>query len=269
MSEKISEQEYLKRFLGGGYREVAYENLLPLDKQKLWLSNKKVSDNNSNNKKVCPVCKNELMLYLPYGEYMRYNAQCPYCDSLERHRAYWMYWEKLNLFEGKRIRLLHFAPEKCFLNEIKKMEFIDYYPVDLNAGFYGIREKVDITDIPYKDHMFDLIICNHVLEHIPNEVKALSELYRVLKIDGTAFLTVPVCDHAEMTLEKEEYNTPELRREFYGNPDHVRMYGKDFKTRLEHAGFIVNRILMNEEYAKEELDRYGLYKNEAMYECRK
>ena len=91
----------------------------------------------------------------------------------------------------------------------------------------------------------------------------------MLKIDGTAFLTVPVCDHAEMTLEKEEYNTPELRREFYGNPDHVRMYGKDFTTRLEHAGFIVNRILMNEEYAKEELDRYGLYKNEAMYECRK
>lgn len=240
-----------------------------MDKQKLWLSNKKVAGYNPEGRKVCPVCKKELMLYLPYGEYMRYNAQCPYCGSLERHRAYWMYWKKYNIFDGKRIRLLHFAPEKCFLDEIRKMEWIDYYPVDLNAEFYGIREKVDITDIPYKDHMFDLIICNHVLEHIPNESKALSELQRVLDIDGTAFITVPVCESAETTLEKEEYNTPQLRRKFYGNSDHVRMYGKDFAGRLENAGFMVNRIIINENYTKEELDMYGVYKNETIYKCKK
>lgn len=259
-----------------GQHEVAdflqnkgFKTIICFDKQDFWLSDIGVQIHRPEGKKICPVCGNELRVYLPYGAHMRFNVDCPWCASKERHRAYWLYWNKINFFNGKKIRLLHFAPERIFFDKISKLEFIDYYPVDIDPDKYGVKEKADITNIPYEDNMFDAIICNHVLEHIEDEKKALSELKRVLKTDGVAFLNVPVFRNYETTLEKPEYNTPELRLEYYGQSDHVRRYGRDYDERLRRAGFLVKEISINEDYSQEEVDKYGLNRWECIYECRK
>lgn len=246
-----------------------FGNVIPLDIQEFWLSDIEVRKNNPAGEKECPLCHNKLKLFLPEGAHMRFNAECPYCGSRERHRAYFLYWKRTHLFDGMKMRVLHFAPERAFNDLISGMEFIDYYPVDINPKLYRIREKVDITDIQYKDNMFDVIICNHVLEHIPDEKKALSELRRVLKKGGKAFLNVPIFKRYATTLEKAEYNTPELRLKYYGQDDHVRAYGLDYEERLIQAGFETKAILINKEFSREELERYGLENSECIYECGK
>ena len=167
------------------------------------------------------------------------------------------------------MKILHFAPERAFYDKISKIPFVDYYPVDINPMVYGVKEKVDITDILYENDMFDVIICNHVLEHIPDEQKALAELKRVLKKGGKAFLNVPVFFKYKTTLEKAEYNTPEMRLKYYGQRDHVRAYGLDYEEHLKRVGFEVKMILINKNYSSEELDRFGLQSNEYIYECSK
>lgn len=250
-------------------REQGFENIIPLDIQELWLLDLMVREYNPLGEKECPICKNKLNVFLPAGEHMRFNVICPYCGSRERHRAYYLYWKKSNLFNGEKMKILHFAPERAFYDKISKIPFVDYYPVDINPMVYGVKEKVDITDILYENDMFDVIICNHVLEHIPDEQKALAELKRVLKKGGKAFLNVPVFFKYKTTLEKAEYNTPEMRLKYYGQRDHVRAYGLDYEEHLKRVGFEVKMILINKNYSSEELDRFGLQSNEYIYECSK
>lgn len=250
-------------------RKLGFKNIIPFDMQEFWLSDTEVSNCNPMGEKICPICNNRLKIFLPSGEKMRFNVLCPYCSSRERHRAYWLYWEKTNLFNGTRMKLLHFAPERAFFDKISNMKFVDYYPVDINPKVYGVKEKVDITNILYDDNMFDVIICNHVLEHIPDEQKALSELIRVLKKGGKAFLNVPVFEQYKTTLEKEEYNTPELRFKYYGQSDHVRAYGLDYEEHLRRAGFETEKVLISKDFSERELERYGLRNNECIHECRK
>lgn len=246
-----------------------FENILCLDRQELWLSNIEVRNHRPEGKKFCPICEKELDVYLPFGAKIRYNAVCPWCGSNERHRAYWLYWKRCNYFTPNKIKMLHFAPERGLFERFVNMNNIDYYPVDIDVNRYGVKEKVDITDIPYLDNMFDIIICNHVLEHILDEQKALSELRRVLNLEGMAFLNVPVFQNYETTLEKDEYDTPELRLKYYGQGDHVRRYGRDYGERLRQAGFYVKEIEVNNIYSKEKLEEYGLQENERIYECKK
>lgn len=245
------------------------KNVLYFNRQEFWLSDIGVQNHRPEGEKECPVCGNKLGVYLPYGEHMRYNADCPKCSSKERHRAYWLYWRKSNIFSGKKINLLHFAPERAFYDKISDMREIDYYPVDIDIKKYGVREKVDITNIPYENDTFDIIICNHVLEHVSDDMKALSELYRVLKGNGMAFINAPIFDNYDVTLEKTEYNTPELRLKHYGQSDHVRGYGRDYCDRLSQVGFLVDEIHISDLYTKEELRKYGLQGNEMIHECRK
>lgn len=222
--------------------------------------------------RVCPICRNEIRLYVPFGETLRPNAQCPVCRSMERHRSLFLYFKnETTLFSSKLDRkVLHFAPEWCFRDKFRECIGMDYYPVDINPDFPGIRDVVDITDIPYEDAYFDVIICSHVIEHIANEQKALSELYRVLKDDGVAYINVPISDALEVTLEKEQYNTPELRSQYYGQFDHVRLYGNDYPNRLEHyGGWKVDVIDYNSSFTDAETRMYGLSKNEKIYKCTK
>lgn len=246
-----------------------FKTILCLDRQDFWLSDIGVQNHNPEGQKICPVCGNELKVYFPYGAHIRFNADCPWCASKERHRAYWLYWNKIGLFNGKCMKLLHFAPEKIFYDKISNLDYVEYYPVDIDPDKYGVKKKVDIMDIPYGDNMFDIIICNHVLEHIPDEEKALFELKRVLKKNGVAFLNVPVYEDYETTLENIDYNTPELRLKYYGQSDHVRRYGRDYSERLKRAGFIVKDILISKDYSEEELNRYGLGRREHMWEFHK
>ena len=198
----------------------------------------------------CPIC-GELSIFnsVKFGKTPRYYAQCPNCGSLERHRLVFFlflnkYWD---LLTNKNIKLLHFAPEDMFYDFFKKHSNIDYFPVDINPVKYDaknilLRDLVNMEDIPYDDDEFDVIYNCHVLEHVPDDIKAMGELYRVLKPDGVCIIMIPQFPYLEETLEKEEYNTPELRLKHYGQRDHLRKYGLDFKDRLESVGFNVQEV---------------------------
>ncbi len=217
--------------------------------------------------RYCPICGKEAEEFLPFGLRKRENAKCPNCGSLERHRALWLLMEREGLFEPSKT-VLHFAPEKTFLTRFREVWGENYWPVDLNPKMHGVRKAVDITEIPFEDGTFDLIVCNHVLEHIPDEKKAVAELSRVLKRDGgTALISVPVF-RTEKTLEKPEYNTPELREKYYGQHDHVRAYGRDFGQRLSAlSDFSVTEVQMDRQLPPEDAVRYCLYDNDHFYIC--
>jgi len=220
-------------------------------------------------KRICPVCNQKFRIYLPFGISLRKNAQCPFCQSLERQRTMWLYFrDVIKLFsETNELRILHFAPEVTFNKQFSLMKNVDYYPVDYNPDFENIREVVDMRKMQYSDNMFDIIICNHVLEHIPDERLAIKELHRVLKINGAVYLTVPIDYALDNTLEDSKYCTPELRLKYYGQDDHVRRYGKDFHKRLESAGFVVKILEPNASFSKKELSFYGLNPEEQIFMC--
>jgi len=227
-------------------------------------------DLNVNNKKKCSVCNSDLRLFVPFGVKLRRNAKCPVCGSMERHRAFFRLLTKDGFFtNNKKVKLLHFAPEPCFFEQLGVNENIDYYPVDFDPDYPGIVRVVDITDIPYHDNEFDFIFCHHVLEHIPDDKTAMAELYRVLKVNGLAYISVPLNLKLSETLEKDEYNTPELRLKYYNQEDHVRFYSLDVVDRLETAGFIVTVVKPNKDLSDEELYRYGLIRNAIFFKCEK
>ena len=220
----------------------------------------------TNTMHKCPVCMNELKAFLTAGTPPRPNATCPHCGSFERHRYLWLYIEKFCLLGAKEIKLLHFAPERCYFEAINANSSIDYYPVDINPNFANIRDVVDITNIPYNDGKFDIIICNHVIEHIPDEKKALAELKRVLSSNGTAFISAPVAWHMDVTSENLDF-TPEERLKHYGMAEHVRLYGKDYLDRLRAGGFNVEMTLCTELFTLEELFCYGIPEREKIFKC--
>lgn len=215
----------------------------------------------------CPICKTKLNVFMPYGANIRKNADCPICHSKERHRFLWLYFEKNNIFDrcGK---ILHFAPEKFFYDKFSSLPNIDYWPADIRK-LPTVRTVVDITDIPFSDSNFDVIICNHVLEHVTNDQKAISELYRVLSPNGVAFINVPIDMKRATTLENSEYNTPELRFKYYGQHDHVRLYGRDFPRMLEKAGFLVDEVHCAANMSSSMIYKYGLSQDGVMYVCKK
>lgn len=222
----------------------------------------------------CPIC-GELSIFEPFGVHPRMNVRCPKCGSLERHRLVYLFFQ-LNysyLLENEEINLLHFAPETVFYNYFKQKDNINYHTVDLYPETYESRnihitQKVDMQNIPYPDKNFDFIYNCHVLEHVPNDIKGMEELYRVLKDDGVCITLVPQ-SNIETTLENEDFNTPELRKKYYGQEDHLRKYGLDFKNRLESVGFNVNEIRAEDIIKSEsEKELYNLI-NDVIYVCTK
>ena len=211
---------------------------------------------------VCPICNSKFKEFGTFGLVPRKNARCHKCGSLERHRLLWKYFnEKTDLFKlNKKVQLLHFAPERAFYNIFSTNHNIEYYPCDLSPEHYAYEgnvkvQKADITDIPFEENCFDVIICNHILEHIPNDALAMSELYRVLKKDGWAILQVPIDYKRETTYEDFSITTPEGRKTAFGQHDHVRRYGRDYKDRLKKVGFIVNEDDFVKSFSQEDLFR--------------
>lgn len=182
---------------------------------------------------------------------------------------------KLHFFKkGKNMKLLHFAPEKCFYDIFSNMKNIDYVPCDLFPEMYRYKGnvkilEVDMTKIKFKDETFDFIICNQVLEHIPNDALAMSELYRVMKTKGAGIFQVPIDYSREVTYEDFSINSPEGRKKAFGQHDHVRWYGRDYKKRLENAGFrvIEDNFVMG--FSTEEIHKFGLTPTEFIYYCQK
>lgn len=183
----------------------------------------------------CPLCRASYSKFLSMGTPPKPNARCPGCGSLERHRLLWVGMDYLQTqgVLGKGGRLLHMAPEGCLMKELRKN--YEYVSVDMYAS--EVQAKADITALCFSDKYFDAIICNHVLEHVPDDRKAISELYRVLKHGGWGSIQVPI--KAERTLEDTSVTDPVERERLYGQSDHVRQYGEDFRGRLQEAGFDV------------------------------
>ncbi|WP_153800680.1 class I SAM-dependent methyltransferase [Foetidibacter luteolus] len=227
-------------------------------------------------KVVCTICHSTFREFGPFGLVTRQNALCHNCGSLERHRLTWKYLqEKTDFFNpGKKTQLLHFAPEKALYDVFSENENIEYIPCDLFPEYYNYNGKVDIrtvdiTNIPFEDNRFDVVLCNHVLEHIPDDKLAMRELYRVLKKGGWAILQVPIDYNRATTYEDFSIRTPEERLKAFGQSDHVRWYGRDYKDRLAEAGFKVTEDSYVKSFSSGDLFRYGLMASELIYYCKK
>jgi SAM-dependent methyltransferase len=184
----------------------------------------------------CPVCGRRSRRFRAFGRAAREGAQCIHCGALERHRLLWLFLERRTdlLAAGPR-RLLHVAPERCLEVRLRRALGEGYLTADLVDPEAMLR--MDVTDIRFPDGSFDAILCSHVLEHVPDDRRAMRELHRVLRRGGFAIFMVPV--GRERTFEDPSIADPEARRAAFGQEDHVRVYGCDVAERLSGAGFRV------------------------------
>lgn len=215
---------------------------------------------------TCPICGGHFRKFLTFGVKPRQNAQCPGCGSLERHRLFWLYVSrKTNLFDGKQREMLHIAPERALESKFRQLFGKNYLTADLHNPRAMV--KMDITDIQYPPESFDIVYCSHVFEHVPDDMKAMAEILRVLKPGGWAILQVPIV--RQQTLEDPGITTPEERERVFGQHDHVRAYGLDYKDRLEAAGFVVTVDGYIKELGAELIRKHCLIEDEGIYFCTK
>ncbi|MFN3402861.1 MAG: class I SAM-dependent methyltransferase [Cytophagaceae bacterium] len=215
----------------------------------------------------CPIIQKKYRKFLPYGRIPRPNALCPDSLSLERHRLMWLYLKNKTNFFTANLKVLHIAPEHCFINKFESLPNLDYITADLESPLAKV--KMDIHAIPFKENTFDVAFCNHVMEHVDDDIKAMSEIYRVLKPGGWAIIQSPIDPALEKTFEDPTIISPAEREKAYGQSDHVRTYGKDYKQRLEKAGFHVTEDRYVMEMDPELVKYYALPSEEIIYLCRK
>ena len=220
------------------------------------------------NKFTDPIDGKSYRKFLPYGYgKQRDNALSPGTLSLERHRQMWLYLQNETDFFTKNYKVLHIAPEQEFLRKFKKMKNLDYTSADLFSPIVDV--KADILDLPFADESFDVIFCNHVLEHIEDDRKAMSELYRVMKKGGWGILQVPMKNSLEKTYEDFTITNPKERQKHFGQYDHVRWYGMDYFDRLKSVGFDAEANFYSQKFSEEDIKRFGLNKNEILPVVRK
>ena len=215
-----------------------------------------------------PIDGKSFRKFLSYGyNKLRKNALSPSTLSLERHRLLWLYLINETVLFEKKIKLLHFAPEQAFYKRFKKLNNIQYDSIDINSPLAKI--KADICDLPIKDNTYDFILCNHVLEHVLDDKKAMSELYRVLKKGGTGIFQVPIDMNRKKTFQDDSITDKLERNKIFGQYDHVRVYGKDYFNKLENTGFKVQQIDYSKEFSNEEILKYSIIKGEVIPVCTK
>ena len=224
------------------------------------LANKRIKDFEQAAKGVfprtCPVCDYKGM-FVAFGFPPRFDAQCPGCRSLERHRLMWLFLDRSGLFAQPR-KVLHFAPEPL-LEEIVSAVADVYETSDLFAK-RDVTHRVNIEDTGLPDAGYDVIICSHVLEHV-DDAKALSELYRMLVPGGVALLATPVVEGWATSYENPDIDGEKDRLLHFGQGDHVRYFGRDIRDRIRKAGFAL------EDFAALEPDvhTYGLQRGETLF----
>ncbi len=201
--------------------------------------------------------------FLPYGYgKQRENALSPGTLSLERHRQMWLYLQNETDFFTKNYKILHIAPEQEFFRKFRKMKNLHYTSADLYSPLVDV--KADILDLPFEDESFDIVFCNHVLEHIEDDSKAMRELYRVLRKGGWGILQVPLKNSLEKTFEDFSIREPKERQKHFGQYDHVRWYGMDYFDRLKKVGFEVDVNYYSRTFSPEERKKFGLLENEIL-----
>ena len=215
----------------------------------------------------CPICDHHFSNFLPYGVHPRPNALCPKCLSLERHRLMWLYLNRKTHFFKSEYRLLHVAPEQVFYKLFRNQKNLNYLTIDLESPLADI--KMNLEEMTFDNEEFDVIFCNHVLEHVNNDAKALSEIYRVLRKGGFAILQSCIDYNREKTYEDPAITDPKDREREFWQKDHLRLYGMDYGSRLKSAGFEVEESHFIDEFTPEEIDRYKLTSEEIIFIGRK
>ncbi len=210
--------------------------------------------------KECPVCGCKRTKFLPYGYVVqRDNALCPNCLSLERHRLMWLYLSIETNLLVDRPKLLHIAPEVSIMRPLKRRYTRvaqNYITADLESPLADLH--FDVQDIPLKDEYAEVIICNHIMEHVEDDIKAMRELHRVMKRGGWGIILSPVEYDRPTTYEDDSITDPEERTRIFGQYDHRRIYGRDYAKRLRTAGFEVEEIRYINEFTPEEQERFSL-----------
>jgi len=222
----------------------------------------------SGDKFTDPIDGKSFRKFLSYGyNKLRKNALSPSTLSLERHRLLWLYLKNETVLFEKKIKLLHFAPEQAFYKRFKKLRNIQYDTIDINSPLAKI--KADICDLPIKENTYDFILCNHVLEHVLDDNKAMSELYRVLKKGGTGIFQVPIDMKREKTFQDDSITDKLERNKIFGQYDHVRIYGKDYFNKLEDTGFKVQQVDYSKKFSDKEILKFSIIKGEIIPVCTK
>ena len=238
-----------------------------------------------------PIDGKHFRTFLPYGYgTQRNNVLSPSTLSLERHRLLWLYLKTdTDFFQSEFIsdsensstnakiskdtetssalKVLHFAPEQCFLKQFRSLKHLDYTTTDLESPLADV--KADICNLPFKENEFDVILCNHVLEHIPDDTKAMQELYRILKPGGYGIFQIPQDLNRETTFEDDSITDPKERAKIFGQYDHVRVYGRDYFDKLRSIGFQVEEVDYTQSLSEEAISKYCLAKGEIIPVVRK
>lgn len=208
----------------------------------------------------CPVCGTKRRKFLPYGYVTsRENALCPNCLSLERHRLLWLWLQReSDLFE-RCPKLLHVAPEVCLMRHLRKAykgHEVDYVTADLESPLADMH--FDIQQIPLADNSFDVIFCNHIMEHVEDDLRAMSELYRVMSRGGWGVVLSPVELERQHTFEDDTITDEAERTRIFGQYDHRRVYGQDYADRLRSVGFEVEDLDYAATFTADDRKRFAL-----------
>ena len=217
-----------------------------------------------------PIDGKSFRKFLPYGYVkQRENALSPSTLSLERHRLMWLFLKDNTTFftATKKLKVLHIAPEQCFLDIFRKQQNLNYITSDLESPIADV--KADICDLPFKENEFDVVFCNHVLEHVSNDTKAMQELYRVLKPGGFGIFQIPQDLSKAITFEDDTITDRKERAKLFGQYDHVRVYGRDYFDKLRSIGFKVDEVDYTKKITLEKIEKYCLMKNEILPVCYK
>ena len=208
-----------------------------------------------------PIDEKSFRAFLPYGYgKQRPNVLSPSTLSLERHRLFWLYLKNETNFFSDHLNVLHFAPEQCFLKRFRKLKNLEYTTTDLLSPIADV--KADICNLPFENNSYDVILCNHVLEHIPNDTKAMQELYRVMKPGGWGIFQIPQDLNRDVTFEDDTITDKAERAKIFGQYDHVRIYGRDYFDKLRSIGFKVKEVDYTSGLSSDDINRYRLAKGE-------
>ena len=221
------------------------------------------------NKVECPVCEKSYSKFLSYGSDTahREGVLCPGDLTLERHRLMWLYLRNETNFFTEQLNVLHIAPEQCFIHRFKAQKNLNYLTGDLVSPIADMH--FDLHSIPLEDNRFDVVFCNHVMEHVDNPNTCMSELYRVMKSGGWAIMQVPQDVTRATTYEDASITSPEEREKHFWQKDHVRLFGLDYPDYLRRAGFEVEEYLLKDKLPKEKFERYRISPDEILYIARK
>lgn len=220
------------------------------------------------NRYTDPIDGRSFSQFLPYGyESQRSNVLSPSTLSLERHRLLWLYLQNETDFFTTPKKVLHFAPEQAFYKLFKNQKNLEYTTTDLYSPLADV--KADICNLPFKDNSYDFILCNHVLEHIPDDTKAMQELYRVLKPGGVGIFQIPQDLNRATTFSDDTIVDQKERAKIFGQYDHVRIYGRDYFQKLRSIGFTVIEENYTAKISPELVKKYCLANGEIIPVCYK